>query len=226
MPSASTASSIPAAPLGGHSLLVFLITAGILLVLAMTAGPAGRALRAAGGVRRAVRGAHPRALAARPHPSAPVPLDVPAAGRTGAPARRRRAVRRAAAGRPDRRGHRPAAGPPAREGRAVGGRVRPAAAAGDGHRGRPAGAVLAAGPRRRPHQLRAVRRRRDVCQRPAGDRQDPGRHGSAAPRLRSAHGRRGRGRRRRRLAAAVGGLGDGRGRHATASRGPRWCGWR
>ena len=39
MPSVSTASSsIPAAPLGGHSLLVLIITAGALIVLAMMLG--------------------------------------------------------------------------------------------------------------------------------------------------------------------------------------------
>jgi Kef-type K+ transport system membrane component KefB len=42
MPSASTASSIPAAPLGGHSLLVFLLTAGLLLVLALLLGRLAR----------------------------------------------------------------------------------------------------------------------------------------------------------------------------------------
>lgn len=38
MPSAATASSIPAAPLGGHSLLVFIVTAGMLLALALLLG--------------------------------------------------------------------------------------------------------------------------------------------------------------------------------------------
>ncbi|NUR29277.1 MAG: cation:proton antiporter, partial [Catenulispora sp.] len=38
MPSAATVPSIPAAPLGGHSLLILIVTAGSLLVLAVALG--------------------------------------------------------------------------------------------------------------------------------------------------------------------------------------------